>query len=140
MKLVQMATMATMAAVLSVLTLAATAGVQSLRGESALDSDANAISKYKQIKAKGGFERSFEQQPPMIPHSIEKDKITLKGNTCMKCHSEKNHEKEKAPMVGESHFFDRDGNKLKEVSSRRWFCNQCHAPQADAEPLVQNKF
>ena len=94
---------------------------------------------FQQKKAKK-FDRSFEQQPPMIPHTIEKDKITLRGNTCMRCHSKENHEKEKAPAIGDSHYIDRDGKKLAKPSSRRWFCNQCHAPQVDAEPLVELNF
>ena len=26
------------------------------------------------------------------------------------------------------------------VSARRYFCTQCHVPQADAQPLVENTF
>lgn len=116
------------------------AEIQSLRGANALDKDAEMFDKRKQVKQKGGFDRSYKKQPPMIPHSTEKDKITLKGNTCMKCHSEKNHKKEKAPKIGDSHYVDRDGKKLSKMSSRRWFCNQCHATQVNAEPLVENNF
>ena len=114
--------------------------VASLRGAYDLEKDSKMFSKKKMLESKGGFDRSFEQQPPLIPHSIEKDKITLKGNTCMKCHSAKNFEKEKAPKVGDSHFEDRDGNVLKKVSARRYFCNQCHVPQIKASPLVENTF
>jgi len=137
MKLVRVLMVAAVTAAFSV---GAVAEIQSLRGSTDLAADANTIEKHKQMKVKGGIERSFQQQPPMIPHSVEKDKITLKGNTCMKCHSEENHEKEKAPAIGDSHYLDRDGNKLDKLSSRRWFCDQCHAPQADAQPLVQNDF
>jgi cytochrome c-type protein NapB len=35
---------------------------------------------------------------------------------------------------------DRDGNFLAEISPRRYFCNQCHVTQANAEPLVDNDF
>ena len=35
---------------------------------------------------------------------------------------------------------DRDGNFLAEVSPRRYFCNQCHVPQKDVKPLVENYF
>ena len=119
---------------------AAMADVTSLRGAQALDADATEINKMKQAKQKGGFERSFKQQPPMIPHSIEKDQISLKVNTCMKCHSAANYEKEKAPKIGDSHFIARDGKTLETASKRRWFCSQCHAPQVDAQPLVENTF
>ena len=114
--------------------------IESLRGSNALDKDAEMFEKRKQVKQKGGFERSYKIQPPMIPHATDKDKITLKSNTCMKCHSKKNHKKEKAPMIGETHFKDRDGKVLPELSSRRYFCNQCHATQVNAEQLVENNF
>jgi len=114
--------------------------ISSLRGDHDLNASANKVTKKKQVTQKDGFERSYKLQPPMIPHKIEKDKITLKTNTCMKCHSKKTYKKEKAPMVGESHFLDRDGKELAKVSSRRYFCNQCHAPQLKAAPLVKNEF
>ena len=75
------------------------AKVSSLRGANALDAEAKPIEKKKQLKSGDGIERNWELQPPSIPHDISKDRITLKGNTCMKCHSKANHEKEKAPVV-----------------------------------------
>ncbi|MCM8854518.1 MAG: nitrate reductase cytochrome c-type subunit [Candidatus Thiodiazotropha sp.] len=90
--------------------------------------------------SEGGIERSYKLQPPMVPHEVDKYEINLKNNGCMKCHSEATYEKEKAPKVGDSHYEDRDGKVLKTVSSRRYFCNQCHAPQMGADPLVQNNF
>ncbi|MCW8923377.1 MAG: nitrate reductase cytochrome c-type subunit [Gammaproteobacteria bacterium] len=114
--------------------------ISSLRGDHDLNAGANKAIKSKQTTQKDGFGRSYKQQPPMIPHKIDKDKITLKTNTCMKCHSKATYKKEKAPMVGKSHFMSRDGKELKKVSSRRYFCNQCHAPQNSAKPLVGNNF
>ncbi len=117
-----------------------TESLSSLRGDHDLNASANKVTKKKQVTQKDGFERSYIQQPPMIPHKIDKDKITLKTNTCMKCHSKKTYKTEKPPMVGESHCTDRDGRELAKVSSRRYFCNQCHAPQLKATPLVRNDF
>ena len=117
-----------------------TESISSLRGDHDLNAAANKVDKKKQVTQKDGFGRSYKQQPPMVPHKIDKDKITLKTNTCMKCHSKATYKKEKAPMVGKSHFLDRDGKELKKVSSRRYFCNQCHAPQVKANPLVKNDF
>jgi len=114
--------------------------VASLRGGNELDKPAKAIEKKKQKKVDGGIERNWELQPPSIPHDISKERITLKGNTCMKCHSKENHEKEKAPAVTKTHYVSRDGKVLDKPSSRRYFCNQCHAPQADIKPLVENTF
>ena len=114
--------------------------IASLRGTQDLLGASLKPTKKKVVSQEGGFERSYKQQPPMIPHKIDKYKITLKNNGCLKCHSKKNHKKEKAPMIGESHFLTRDGQKLEHVSSRRYFCNQCHAPQVGANPLVKNEF
>ncbi len=114
--------------------------VASLRGAYDIKAESLKPTKKKVVSQEGGFERSYKQQPPMIPHKIDKYRITLKNNGCMKCHDEKNYKKEKAPLVGESHFISRDGKKLDHISSRRYFCNQCHAPQVDAKPLVENEF
>ncbi len=112
--------------------------VESLRGDSALDNNANKAMKFKVKTQQGGFQRSFDLQPPMVPHKVDKYTVTLKNNGCLKCHSKKSHKKEKAPMVGESHFKTRDGKVLEKISSRRYFCSQCHAPQIDGAPLVEN--
>lgn len=88
----------------------------------------------------GGIERSYEEQPPLIPHEIEKYELNLRVNGCMKCHSEATAEKENTKPTPESHFLDRDGNKLDKPSSRRYFCNQCHAVQLKGDPLVENTF
>lgn len=114
--------------------------IASLRGTSSLDAPANALEKNEQMKVDGGFDRAWDLQPPSIPHDIEKDRITLTENTCIKCHSKENFEKENAPEIGESHYIARDGSQLEQLSSRRHFCNQCHTPQADIEPLVENSF
>ena len=114
--------------------------IESLRGATSLDADSVTLDKRELVTQKGGFERSYKIQPPMIPHTTEKDEITLKGNTCMRCHSEKNYEKENSPRIGDSHYIDRDGNKLPELSSRRYFCTQCHATQVNADQLVENNF
>jgi cytochrome c-type protein NapB len=71
---------------------------------------------------------------------VEGGKINLKGNTCMNCHSEKTYEKKKAPKAGDTHYVTRDGKVTETVASRRYFCDQCHAPQVNAEPLVENTF
>ncbi len=114
--------------------------VDSLRGGQEIPELSKEPAKRQQLVVKGGIERSFKQQPPVIPHEIEKDEINLKVNTCMNCHSEKTFEQKKAPKVGDSHYVSRDGKVEETLSSRRYFCNQCHAPQVTADPLVENSF
>ncbi len=120
-------------------TTSAISEVQSLRGDE-LNNMAQKPSKKKIMSVSGGIERSYKQQPPMVPHTVDKYEINLKNNGCLKCHSEKTYEKEKAPKVGDSHYVDRDGKILDTISSRRYFCDQCHTTQVGAEPLVQNNF
>jgi len=85
--------------------------------------------------------RTFSTQPPVIPHSIENfDEINLEGNQCLDCHSAANYKKKNAPKAGDSHFIDREGKVLPEASNARYNCVQCHVPQVDAPPLVENDF
>lgn len=127
------------------LTLAALAmsgaalAVESLRGEGIEDPSIKP-ERHKVEVVQGGFERSYKEQPPMIPHGIDKYSIDLRQNGCLKCHSEATAEKENTKPTPESHFLDRDGNKLDKVSSRRYFCTQCHTVQLEGAPLVENTF
>ena len=116
------------------------AEVTSLRGAHALEADAEKTKKSKIEKVSGGFERTWAEQPPMVPHEVAKYRISIKNNGCLKCHSAKTYKKEKAPKVGDSHFLTREDKRLEKVSSRRWFCSQCHATQANLDPLVANTF
>ena len=85
--------------------------------------------------------RTFNSQPPVIPHAVENfDEITLEENQCLSCHGQDVYQKKNAPVIGKSHFIDRNGNKLETTSSARHNCVQCHVPQIDAPPLVENAF
>lgn len=137
MKKIASVTIAAMSAML--FSTAALSDVNSLRGDE-IDTMAKKSEKLEVMNVKGGIERSYKQQPPMIPHEVEKYEINLKVNGCLTCHSEKTYEEKKAPKVGDSHYQTRDGKVLDTISSRRYFCTQCHAPQMGADPLVQNKF
>ena len=114
--------------------------VASLRGASDLTTKAVKTKKAKLEKVSGGLERTWAEQPPMVPHEVDKYRISIKNNGCLKCHGAKTYEKEKSPKVGDSHFLTRDDKRLEKVSSRRWFCTQCHAPQMSLTPLVSNTF
>ena len=120
----------------------ASAGVTSLRGGHAMDAAPEKPGTAKVVETEGGVTRTFDDQPPLIPHKIDKEVINLKTNTCLKCHSEKNYKKEKAPKIGDSHYVDAGGNKEAggKMNMRRWMCNQCHATQGDGKPLVANSF
>lgn len=105
-----------------------------------LQDESSAPLKHRVELVPGGIERSYKGQPPMIPHGIEKYEIKLGVNGCLKCHGENTYKVEKAKRIPDSHYRDRDGNKLTKVSGRRYFCTQCHAPQLTGAPLVENRF
>lgn len=88
----------------------------------------------------GRFSRNYRQQPPLIPHSIDNYQVDLKANRCLSCHDWTNAAERRAPTLSMTHYQDRDGNQLNEVSGSRWFCTQCHVPQANAPALVDNHF
>lgn len=84
--------------------------------------------------------RNYPMQPPIIPHQTRNYDVNLNSNKCMSCHSRSRTEESQAPMVSVTHFMNREGNFLAEISPRRYFCNQCHVTQKDAKPLVDNTF
>ncbi|MBM3556404.1 MAG: nitrate reductase cytochrome c-type subunit [Alphaproteobacteria bacterium] len=84
--------------------------------------------------------RAFRQQPPLIPHRVEKYEIDMKVNQCLRCHDWPYYVEEKAPKISETHYVDREGTRLDRIAGTRWFCSQCHVPQVDARPLVENQF
>lgn len=126
--------------------LAGTAGAEdarvvSLRGDVPLSDQAvEPTSKEWQPAQKALIERNFDEQPPLIPHDVEGFQITSSSNTCLACHSRAMAKATGAPEPKQSHYLDRDGNELEEISSRRYFCNQCHVRQVVAEPLVGNTY
>ncbi len=130
---------ALLVSVTAVVFAAEAVALDSLRGAD-IEKTSAKPTKHKLVEQAGGFERSYKEQPPMVPHEVDKYEVNLKNNGCLKCHSEATYEKEKSPKVGDSHYVDRDGRTLEKISSRRYFCNQCHAPQLKGDPLVENVF
>ena len=117
--------------------------VVSLRGANAIPALNQAPMEYKQATMKKGFKRTFKEQPPLIAHEIENTKkfqINLRANGCLDCHDKSTYEEEDAPMAGKSHYVGDDGKEKDDINMSRYFCTQCHVPQADAKPLVENTF
>lgn len=84
--------------------------------------------------------RNYVQQPPLIPHTVKGYTISKNFNKCLDCHAWNRVQETGATKVGISHFKDRDGKELSNISPRRYFCTQCHVPQYNAKPLVNNSF
>ncbi len=86
------------------------------------------------------FTRNYRLQPPLIPHSIDQYQVDLNTNRCLSCHDWTTAGDRGAPTLSMTHYLDREGNQLDTVAGTRWFCSQCHVPQADAPELVENLF
>lgn len=114
--------------------------VATMRADQPIE-NASAAPEYKSWTGKSDLiARAFDEQPPLIPHKSQSHKINLKTNKCLTCHGLDAYERKEATKVSDTHFKDRDGNKLDDVSSSRYFCTQCHVEQRDAAPLVVNEF
>ncbi|MRI59032.1 MAG: nitrate reductase [Epsilonproteobacteria bacterium] len=112
------------------------------------------------------FARSYENAPPLIPHSIEGlVPITLNNNACLGCHMPNVAKSMGATPMPPTHFkdffFDTKKKLIKQnlyedkvaykarltlmakkedIAPQRYNCVQCHVPQANAKPLVANTF
>jgi cytochrome c-type protein NapB len=84
--------------------------------------------------------RDYVQQPPLVPHAIRDYRITANFNKCMDCHSWTKYQQANATKVSITHFKDRDGTELGNLSPRRYFCTPSHVPQTETRPLVENTF
>ena len=106
------------------------------------------------------FERSFENAPPMIPHTTEGFlPIKMDNNICITCHMPDVAEAFGATPVSKTHFTDlrpkmveingvlqfEDEStisieELDELNHSYFNCSQCHAPQADVHIDIENLF
>ncbi|HSV21262.1 MAG TPA: nitrate reductase cytochrome c-type subunit [Casimicrobiaceae bacterium] len=84
--------------------------------------------------------RSHPMQPPTIPHKIDGYQLDRDVNRCLFCHARARIEETRAIPLSVTHYMDRDGNVRGDVSPRRYFCTQCHVPQDEVKPLVENRF
>jgi len=93
--------------------------------------------------------RAYQGAPPQIPHDIGGFlPITAQGNMCIGCHDQpaqwgKKRGKGTPTPIPQSHYTDMrnaPGKVSQHLVKARFNCNQCHVPQADAAPLVENTF
>ncbi|MPW35886.1 periplasmic nitrate reductase electron transfer subunit [Vibrio sp. B1Z05] len=114
-------------------------GVHSLRGVSELEAT-RAADDFKKYPREQALSSDYVYQPPLIPHNIRGYEVSLNANKCLACHSWKNAKEMGATKVSVTHYVSREDAVLADVSPRRYFCLQCHVPQANAKPLVENEF
>ena len=84
--------------------------------------------------------RNYRYQPPVIPHRVDGYQVDRNFNKCMDCHARGKTAFSQATPVSETHYLSRDGKVLDHVSTRRYFCQQCHVAQEAVPPLVPNRF
>jgi len=93
--------------------------------------------------------RAFAGAPPQIGHSILSSlPLRIGDNACIDCHDEQGEwgrviGKGDAIPMPKSHYTDLRANDdvvYRRVVGARFYCLQCHAPQADVKPLVVNTF
>lgn len=84
--------------------------------------------------------RNYDMQPPIIPHRVDGYQIDKNFNKCLDCHARERTAFSQAIPVSPTHYLDRAGKALPQVSTRRYFCMQCHVAQDPASPIVGNTF
>jgi len=114
--------------------------VDAMRGTTPIDKESAAPLMYSVENKDVRRTRQYAMQPPTIPHSIDGYQVDKDFNRCMLCHARTAAEAARSIPVSITHYMDRDNNVLADVSPRRYFCTQCHVPQADAKPLVGSNF
>ena len=86
------------------------------------------------------LKRNFSQQPPVIPHRVDGYQVDKNFNKCLDCHARERTTFSNAIPVSPTHYIDRSGKTLDRISTRRYFCKQCHVAQEPVAPLVGNSF
>jgi len=109
------------------------------------------------------IKRAYQDAPPMIPHDVSDFlPITREYNSCIGCHAPDIAPAMGATPIPPSHFLDMrprhicdgvkfkkridntknetDIKKLTHLSQARYNCSQCHAPQSQGNPSVENLF
>ena len=84
--------------------------------------------------------RAYAMQPPLIPHRVDGYQVDKNFNKCLDCHARTRTEMTQAIPVSITHYMDREGRVLGQVSTRRYFCMQCHVAQDAVNPIVANNF
>ncbi|MGX2983892.1 nitrate reductase cytochrome c-type subunit [Helicobacter sp. 23-1048] len=110
-----------------------------------LDGESVKLQEYKFRDSAPGeselIERAFTNAPPMIPHDITDLSVTKEDNACVMCHDRKVAKDMGATPVPASHMYDlRAKRQLNKIAESRFNCTACHAPQANAKPLINNSF
>jgi cytochrome c-type protein NapB len=114
--------------------------VDAMRGPTPISATAEPPRLGNQVNDDNRLPRNYSQQPPLIPHRIDGYQVDKNFNKCLDCHARENTALSQAIPVSGTHYIDRNGKKLDHISTRRYFCKQCHVAQENVPPLVGNGF
>jgi cytochrome c-type protein NapB len=101
--------------------------------------------------------KSYVTAPPMIPHKISNMvPITIHDNECLSCHMPRTAKALGIKAIPKDHFVNNFANsnfstsnknntkykfvKQQRLAGSRFNCTQCHAPQAQLDPAIENRF
>lgn len=127
------------------------------------DNDVGDMASFPDIAEKEAeaIQRSFENAPPLIPHAVQDYIITRTDNECLLCHLPEKAKDKRVKSMPATHFtdyrpeiketdkgffVDAEENEVVanetggELNQAMYYCNLCHVPQADIDPMVQNNF
>ena len=114
--------------------------VDAMRGPTAITATTEPPRLGNQVNDDNRLRRNYSYQPPVIPHRIDGYQVDKNFNKCLDCHARERTAFSQAIPVSETHYIDRSGKVLDHISTRRYFCQQCHVAQEGVPPLVGNGF
>ena len=114
--------------------------VDSMRGSTPIPENTRPPRLTNWVNDDARLPRNYAMQPPVIPHRVDAYQVDKNFNKCLDCHSREKTLTSQAVPVSMTHYIDRDGKVLDHVSTRRYFCQQCHVAQEPMKPLVGNTF
>lgn len=128
--------------VLATVAVAAVAAplVDPMRGPTPIDRTTQPPRLGNWINDDNRHKRGWQTQPPVIPHRVDGYQIDRNFNKCLDCHAREKTWFSQATTLSATHYVSRDGKVLDRISTRRYFCMQCHVAQEARPPLVGNEF
>jgi nitrate reductase (cytochrome), electron transfer subunit len=114
--------------------------VDPLRGPAAITATTEPPRLGNAVNDDNRLQRNHRYQPPIIPHRIDGYQVDKNFNKCLDCHAREKTAFSQAIPVSDTHYIDRSGKVLDHISTRRYFCKQCHVAQEGVAPLVGNVF
>jgi nitrate reductase (cytochrome), electron transfer subunit len=114
--------------------------VDAMRGPTPITATTEPPRLGNQVNDDQRLKRNYSAQPPVIPHRIDGYQVDKNFNKCLDCHAREKTAFSQAIPVSETHYIDRNGKVLGHISTRRYFCKQCHVAQEGVAPLVGNGF